>query len=65
MPISGRSAIGRIHDTNMHQQRPQRSGDDAERFAADDGVESRRTSLLPLGKIRHSFSQDFALHRDP
>src|SRR6266581_260146 len=67
-----------------------RSGDDAERFAADeqgargspthlppapgtahgsathaDCVESRRASLLPLGKVRHSFSQDVALHRDP
>jgi hypothetical protein len=30
-----------------------------------DDVESRRTSLLPLGKVRHSFSQDAALHRDP
>src|ERR1700738_3611510 len=30
-----------------------------------DCVESTRTSLLPLGKVRHSFSQDVALHRDP
>src|SRR5258707_7026219 len=30
-----------------------------------DCVESRRTSLLPLGKVRHSFSQDVALHPDP
>ncbi len=30
-----------------------------------DDVESRRTSLLPLGKVRHSFSQDVALHGHP
>jgi hypothetical protein len=29
-----------------------------------DCVQSRRTSLLPLGKVRHSLSQDVALHRD-
>src|SRR5208282_4090063 len=30
-----------------------------------DCVESWRTSLLPLGKVRHSFSQDVALHGHP
>ena len=83
------SAIGRI----LHEYAPaapRRSGDDAERFRADeqgvrgsqphlppasgtahgsathaDCVESWRTSLLPLGEVRRSFSQDVTLHRDP